>query len=186
MNRIFNTDSQRSDFLFQLSSLLGEGYSFSEAIQLYLEFTDGKRKKWVYSIYVEMQEGESFSEQLISGGFSKELISYLIFVERYGDFQNGLMQASIILRNRDELKKKIKKILHYPVFLLVGLIVIGTVMAEGVLPQFEQFFDAMGQDLPWISRWMLAFATWFQLPILITFVLIFLGIAFFFQAKAYF
>lgn len=183
MNGLFRNDSLRSDFLFQLSSLLEEGYSFSEAIQLYIEFTEGKKKKWVQSIYEELLEGESFSEQLLSGGFPKELISYLFFVERFGDFQHGLMQASIILKKRDELKRKIRKLLHYPSFLLLGLIVISSVMIEGVLPKFDYFFDSMDQELPWISRAMLTIASWFQLPILITFSVIVIILVAWFKRK---
>ncbi|WP_280768424.1 competence type IV pilus assembly protein ComGB [Salipaludibacillus daqingensis] len=166
MNGLFKNDSSRSEFLFQLSSLLNEGYSFSEAIQLYIEFSEGKKKIWVLSIYEELLEGEPFAEQLLSGGFPKELISYLLFVEKYGDFQHGLLQASIILNKRDELRKKVRKVLHYPSFLLLGLLIMSSVLIEGVLPQFEHFFTSMGQDLPWISRGMLTAATWFQWPII--------------------
>lgn len=186
MNGLFRNDSLRSDFLFQLSSLLEEGYSFSEAIQLYMEFIEGKKKKWVLSIYEELLEGECFSEQLLSGGFPKELISYLLFMERFGDFQQGLMQASIILKKRDDLKQKIRKLFHYPAFLFLGLLVISSVMVQGVLPQFEHFFDSMGQDLPLISQVMLTLASWFQLPLLFILLLLVIIMGVWFKRKPVF
>ncbi|PYZ94321.1 hypothetical protein CR194_01960 [Salipaludibacillus keqinensis] len=183
MGRLFRDDRSRSDFLFQLSSLLKEGYTFSEALQLYIEFTEGKKRNWLETIYEDLLEGELFSEQLISGGYPKELISYLSFVERFGDFQEGLLQASVILNKRNELKQKIRKIVQYPLFLFLGLLVIGSVMIEGVLPQFEHFFQSMDQELPMITKGMLAFTRWFQLPIFLSSIFLITVSIFWFKRK---
>ncbi|SER68082.1 competence type IV pilus assembly protein ComGB [Salipaludibacillus aurantiacus] len=177
MKRLFRHDGSRSDFLHQLASLLEEGYTLSEAVQMYMGFTEGHKKKWISEIFEELNAGNPFAEQLTGGDFPKELVSYLSFNEKYGDLKQSFRQASDILKKRYELKVKLRKIIHYPLFLLMGLIIMGSVMIEGVLPQFNQFFKAMGQDLPWITRMMLGFSQWLRLPVLLA---VFAGALFFF------
>ncbi|MGJ9381824.1 competence type IV pilus assembly protein ComGB [Salipaludibacillus sp. CF4.18] len=171
MKKAFRHDGERGDFLFQLSALLKEGYALSETIQLYTAFTAGSKKEWLEGLYGQLIVGESFSDQLLDASFSKELVSYLLFIERFGDFQKGLLQASVILKKRHDLKQKTKKILHYPCFLFMGFVMLGSLMIEGVLPRFQTFFETMDQELPLMTKVLLIFSEWVKIPLILVIAL---------------
>ncbi|UTR14453.1 type II secretion system F family protein [Salipaludibacillus sp. LMS25] len=164
MPHLFKTDRSRSDFLYQLSSLLNEGYTLSEAINMQIQFSNNKRKEWLEVVYSHLLHGESLTDQLLTKGFPKEILSYLTFMERYGDLRVGLQRASDILKKRSELKEKIRKVIHYPILLLSGLIIMGVIMVEGVLPQFALSFQSMNQELPVLTRMILVMSRWLNLP----------------------
>lgn len=183
MARIFRNDIERSEFLYQVSALLEEGYTLSETLTMYQGFTTGDKKNWIQTVYRDLAAGEMFSERLSSAGLSKELTGYLIFMEKYGDFHKGLRQTSEILKKRYELKGSVRKIIHYPLLLLAGLILMGAILVEGVLPQFELLFVSMDHSLPWVTSMVLSVSHWFRLPYLAAFVMSVLIIAGWFRRK---
>ncbi|SDY55128.1 competence protein ComGB [Evansella caseinilytica] len=160
---------ERCEWLQHLSSLLGEGFSLSEALLLFKEFHKGAKKAWCESIYQALSNGEDFSTQLLRAGYTKDVVSYLYFVEKYGELKPGLDNAALLLKKRYELKQNIRKLLQYPVFLILCLAVIITVLSEGVFPQFQYFFSSMNQELPWFTKWMISLLSVFRLPYLFLF-----------------
>ena len=155
LKRIFRDDRERTEFLFQLASLLEGGYPLSEAVPLYECFSQGAQKEWLKRVTAELQQGGAMADALAEAGFTKEIVSSLRFAEKYGDFQEGLFRAARILEKRAELKAQMKSVLHYPAFLLLGFVIVIGVLVQGVIPRFDVFFDSMGQDLPWITRFIL-------------------------------
>lgn len=163
--RLFKNDYERGKLLVELSSLLEDGYHIDEAIELYSTFLTGEKRIWLIQVYEEMEKGEMFADQLQEAGFSTETISFIRMMELYGTFQKALGQSGYLLLKRYELKKQLQTVLHYPLMLLVGVFLLGVVLLEGILPQFEQFFSSMQHELPYITRVMLFFTDWIRLPL---------------------
>jgi competence protein ComGB len=166
-----------------MSSLLNEGYTLSEAINMQIQFSDNKRKEWLKAVYSHLLLGDSLTDQLLKKGFPKEILSYLALMERYGDLREGLHRASDILKKRCEFKEKLRKVVHYPILLLSGLMVMGVIMVEGVLPQFALSFQSMNQELPVLTRVILAMSHWVRLPFFITCGVILLMVIMWFRRK---
>ncbi|MCR6096703.1 type II secretion system F family protein [Salipaludibacillus agaradhaerens] len=183
MSHLFKNDRTRSDFLYQLSSLLNEGYTLSEAINMQIQFSNSKRKKWLESVYFHLLHGDALTDQFVEVGFPKEILSYLTFMERYGDIRVGLYRASDILKKRYEFKEKLRKVVHYPFLLLIGFMIMGVVMVEGVLPQFALSFQSMNQELPFLTRIILVMSQWLGLPFFVACAMILLIVIMWFRRK---
>ncbi|SDN41413.1 type II secretion system F family protein [Alkalicoccus daliensis] len=171
--RLFKNDYERGKLLVELSSLLQDGYHIDEAIELYSTFLTGERRAWLLQAYEEMEQGEMFADQLKEAGFSNETISFIRMMELYGSFQKALDQSGYLLLKRHELKKQLQTVLHYPLILLAGVFLLGIVLLEGILPQFEQFFTSMQHELPGITKFMLFFTEWVRLPLFLAGIFIF-------------
>lgn len=171
---LFRNDLQRSEWLHQLDTFLSEGFSLLEALQVMELYEPEKRKNWLMRIHRALLNGEDFSSQLKYAGFSSNIVSYILFAEKYGDLQSALRTSSKILKKRYEVIQKSKRMLYYPLFLLSCLIVMSVVLAEGILPQFVGFFQSMDADLPLVTYLVIQFFSLFQLPILLAVLFILL------------
>lgn len=167
---LFKNDYERGKLLIELSSLLEDGYHINQAIELYSTFLTGERREWLRNTYYAMEQGETFADQLPEAGFSNETISFIRMMELFGSFQKSLDQSGYLLMKRHEIKKQLHSVLHYPLMLLTGVILMGIVLLEGILPQFEQFFASMQHDLPKFTRAMLFFTEWIRLPLFIVII----------------
>lgn len=165
MKKLFKNDYERGKLLVELSSLLNDGYHINESIELYSTFLTGDRREWLQRSYNAMEEGENFADQLDEAGYSKETVSFIRMMELFGSFQRALDQSGYMLIKRYEIKKQLQTVLHYPLMLLAGVFLMGIVLLEGILPQFEQFFASMQHELPAFTRGMLFFTEWVRLPL---------------------
>ncbi|MDQ0256288.1 competence protein ComGB [Evansella vedderi] len=174
MKKIFRSDQERSEWLLQLAALLKEGFPLSEALVLLKTYQRGNKGQWCEIIYQSLLNGDDLSAQLEFAGFSKDIISYLYFHEKYGDLKYGLETAAILMEKKYESMEKVRKILFYPFILFLCLIVMATIISRGVLPQIQTFFQSMNQDLPWVTRFVISLLSLFEAPILLGFTLLLL------------
>ncbi|MFA9559399.1 competence type IV pilus assembly protein ComGB [Evansella sp. AB-rgal1] len=172
MKKIFRNDLERSDWLLQLDGLLQEGFSLSEALTLLATYQTGKKKEWSIHVYESLLDGNDFSSQLLHAGYTREVVSSMFFSENYGNLQEGIKKGAGILKNKYDLVSKGKKLLQYPVFLIILLLVLVSILAEGVFPQFQAFFQSNNQHLPWITQLVISTVTFFQFPFLLYFLLV--------------
>jgi len=168
VKKLFKNDYERGKLLVDISVLLKEGYNISEAIELYAAFLMEDKREWLLHVYNEMEKGDTFADQLFEAGFTKEIINFIRMLETYGSFQKALSQSGYLLLKRHELKKQMQSVLHYPLALSVGVVILGMVLMEGILPQFQQFFEAMDHELPAVTKSMLFFIDWFRLPLFLS------------------
>lgn len=174
MKKIFKNDQERSDWLFQLANLLQEGFPLSEALLLLKTYQIGNQQQWCELIYQALMEGDDLSSQLELAGFSKDIISYLYFHETYGDLKEGLETSARLLEKKFEMLEKTRKLLNYPFLLFVCLIIMVTIISQGVLPQIQTFFQSMNQELPWITKVVISLLSLFEAPALLGITLILL------------
>ncbi|ADU29938.1 competence type IV pilus assembly protein ComGB [Evansella cellulosilytica] len=184
MKKAFKNDLERSEWLYQMYLLMTDGYSLAESIQLIMEYSTTYQKAWCESIYIALVEGEDFSSQLKSAAFSTEVVSYLYLSEKYGDLINALFTTSKLLKNKHDLKKKSQKLLTYPLFLFTLLLIMITILSEGIFPQLTFFFESSGQELPIITRLVMFLLSFLQLPFIIFFLLILCSVLIWFNKKS--
>ncbi|WP_440898557.1 competence type IV pilus assembly protein ComGB [Bacillus daqingensis] len=160
---------ERGRMLLGISELLREGYMLTDAIGLYGSFLSGRAKAWLEDAEEQLHQGELFSEQLSEAGFTGEIVSYLKMMELHGSFQNGMENSGRLLVKRAEMQKEVRNVLYYPIVLIAAVVVLGIVLMEGILPQFEQFFAAMGSELPVYTKVLLFLIEWVRIPFILVF-----------------
>lgn len=184
LQKLFRHDLERSEWLHQLETFLAEGYSLLEALKIIELYEPKRRKAWLNNIYNSLMNGELFSYQLTVAGYSRDMVSYILFAEKYGNLQLALKTCSDILRKRFELIQKSKAMLYYPIFLLTCLLIITVILGEGILPQYQLFFLTLNTELPFITKLVIHILSIFQLPIFFSFILFIFVFVFWFYKQS--
>lgn len=129
--------------LERLGLLLERGYMLPEALRLYSWHLPIKKQSQLTGILNELKEGVPLHETLSTLGFSRDIIGYILFAEKHGDLASTLLNTSLILRSRLTYRKKIEKLLRYPVFLCVIVSVMFFLIYHHILPSFLNLYESM-------------------------------------------
>ncbi|CAM3800083.1 competence type IV pilus assembly protein ComGB [Alkalicoccus chagannorensis] len=168
MTNPFKHDGERGRFLIELGGLLEQGYELREAVLLQQTFYHGPAAAWLDDAYAELEKGELLSDQLVEAGFSGETVSFLRMMELFGSFYSSIQQAGRLLEQKYRQQRELRQVLYYPMFLILGAVVLAAAFTEGILPRFQQFYDALGTELPAVTRWMIFIVEWVRLPFLLS------------------
>ncbi|WP_407372249.1 competence type IV pilus assembly protein ComGB [Carnobacterium sp.] len=124
-------------FLNKLSALMTEGFSLKEAL-LFLKMILPKEVQWIQSILEELENGERFDNSLKKHGFSERISSqiYLSFI--HGNLTEALTASGNYLEEKEKQRSQLKKLLQYPIFLLLFMIGILMAIRFMILPNYEQ------------------------------------------------
>ncbi|WP_157100931.1 competence type IV pilus assembly protein ComGB [Salisediminibacterium beveridgei] len=141
----------QAECLRQWFELLEEGYNLQEMLMIYRQFSGEEEAAWILDMEEGLNEGEWISGYLENAGFQSEVISIVLFAEKYGELSEGLKRATDLLDSQIKITSEFKKVFHYPLFLSIGFIVITSVLVQGIFPRFDEFFRSMGSELPRIS-----------------------------------
>ena len=80
-----------------------------------------------------------------------------------------MQRLAVYKEKADELKKKIKSAMMYPMITIVIAFVCITVLMTMVLPMFGKMFDDFGGTLPALTQNVIALSDWFVANILTVF-----------------
>lgn len=139
-------------FLNRLGMLLEEGYAISDAIS-FIQIQLKKDKYAALSESIEkLKNGEKFYKVLEEFPFHSTAVSFTFYGEQNGQLSKSLKTAAIILKEREKRKRKIQKLLVYPVFLLVVTGGMFSVISWQLLPQFMQLYNSFQAEPGFILR----------------------------------
>lgn len=133
------------DFLSRMSKLLEEGYTFAHCISMLLPYH--------VKFYTQVEER---TEQILKGGGGPERImalfgvetSYLVAIklaEYTGDLAGTLEQIAEQIHFQTETKKKMVKVLMYPVLLFVFLVGLFIAFRMYFLPNMSSMVSSRAQ-----------------------------------------
>lgn len=145
-------------FVQELAVLLDSGVPLLEAVQTLAQRHDHAAEP-LAPVIAALREGRSLSQALAGAGgvFDPVLCALVAASERDGQLVAVLRHHGAFLAWSEQLRDRLVAASVYPVLLLaVGLAVVGFLLVH-VLPRFAGVFDGMDVDLPWGSRWLLAF-----------------------------
>ncbi len=155
----------RAVFARQLATMVDAGLTLSKAVSVAANNARNDNLKDIYyTIYKDIEEGQSFSTALAKHPevFDRVFISIVKSGETTGNLDVVLSQTADRLENDNDFISKIKGAMYYPIFILFALIVIGGYMLIKVIPQLKNLFDKSGAELPWATRAMLASSDFMQ------------------------
>lgn len=109
------------------------------------------------SVNEEVRRGRLMSEACARYPevFERMYLAALRTGEKTGDLANALARYQDYLRRRVVLRKKLSQALAYPIFLLIALAIVLTVLFVFVMPRFLTIYTDLGSELPWPTRILL-------------------------------
>ena len=146
-------------FTRNLSVMIKAGLALSRGLSvLERQSKNQKFKRTITSVNLSVKKGSSFHEALSKFPkiFSQLLISMVKAGEESGKLAESLSIVGRQMERAQNLKKKIKGALIYPVIIVAVMLIIGVVMLMYVVPTLTKTFNELGMDLPTSTRAIIA------------------------------
>ncbi len=137
-------------FTRQLATIIDSGLPLLQGLDILGEQTEDVRfQKVVQDIAQNVEAGETFSEALkrYPRIFSDLYVSMVRAGEASGDLDGVLVQLAEYLEAMEELKRKVRSAMMYPIMALSLIILITVGLLIWVVPRFEEIFKNFG-DAP--------------------------------------
>jgi type IV pilus assembly protein PilC len=153
-----NYKKERQYLLDNVGSMLASGMSILPVLDaLRPDIKSPKLLKFIDQIYEDVDNGSTIWQAFEK---SKILSSHLISLIRVGEESGRLAEnLKIVLdqQQRDlEFRSKIKSSLSYPVFVLVVMTIVGSIVAIFVIPKLSSIYTGLNTELPWITKAFIA------------------------------
>ncbi|MBI1318536.1 MAG: type II secretion system F family protein [Candidatus Hydrogenedens sp.] len=179
-------------FTRQLSTIVSAGLPLMQGLDILAEQTDDPNfAKIIDAVGQEVESGETFSDALrkYSKAFPDLYISMVRSGEASGDLDGVLIQLADYLEASEELKRRIKSAMTYPVVAFSMIILIAAALIIWVVPQFANIFQALGGTLPAPTRILIAVSeflrSWYGAPLIVVAIIgIYFGIRAYGQTEA--
>jgi type IV pilus assembly protein PilC len=152
--------SDMASFCWQLNTMIDGGVTITDAIDTIVDDIDNRKLQEVLKDVCEkMKTGQSFYESLQDyPKVFNELFSAMIRAgESSGTLTTVLTRLADYYDRKDELNRKVKKALSYPIFVVGFVILVLVVMMVFIIPTFKQIFDDFGTALPAITQGLMTF-----------------------------
>lgn len=145
-------------FTKQLAVLLRSGVPLLQAIELLTEQFEGRFSRILISIKDGIKSGESLAGEMgkYPRVFSNVYVQLVKAGEASGKLDMILERLTSYLERAEEMRKKMKKAMSYPIMMLsfAGLVVVG--MLTVVVPKLSDMFTKMGKELPGPTQFLIA------------------------------
>lgn len=149
-------------FSRQLALLLESGINIVSALELLQEQTTNNHfKKVIADMIKELRSGSMLSAVLEKHDkvFPAIYSRSLAMAEQTGSLEAVLRQLADHMEKEHLIRKKIKSAMIYPVIVTLMAIGVIVLLIAFVIPSFTSIYQAMGSDLPFITRMLLNFTT---------------------------
>lgn len=173
-------------FTRQLSTIVNAGLPLLQGLDILSEQTEDRRFGSVMEqIAQDVEGGESFSESLRKHPriFSDLYVSMVRSGEISGNLDGILLQLADYMESMEELKRRIKSAMTYPVVAFSMIILIAAGLIMFVVPQFGEIYAGFGQALPLPTQMLILVSD--VLRSLYAFVVAAAGIAIVFAIRLY-
>jgi type IV pilus assembly protein PilC len=138
-------------FTRQLSTIVNAGLPLLQGLDILAEQTEDARfQKLIYQIGRDVEAGETFSEALkkYPRSFPILFVAMVRAGEASGNLDTVLLQLADYLEYMEDLKRRIRSAMMYPVVALGMILLIAAGLIIWVVPQFGEIFASFGAKLP--------------------------------------
>ncbi|MDE8033641.1 type II secretion system F family protein [Actinobacillus equuli subsp. equuli] len=143
-----------TQFIAQLALLINASIPFKQALMMQQEnCTNIKLYQWLLALNAAVTSGYSFSASLAKLGcyFSKQEIQLIRIGEQSGKLGTVLDNLAKTRSQSEKLTKKVRKIMFYPLIVLVISCVLTLGLLVFIVPQFADLYMDKAQNLPWLT-----------------------------------
>lgn len=151
-------------FTRQLASMIQTGLTLIEALTILKDqATKPKMKTLLLDLISNISGGSSFSQAL---SYHRELFSdvYIALIkaaETGGVMDKVLARLADNLERSQDLKKKVRSALFYPLIILVGVVLVIVIMNVFVIPQLSKLYEGLNVELPLTTKIVLGISSGF-------------------------
>tara|TARA_Y100000310_G_scaffold151598_2_gene151192 strand:- start:7068 stop:8132 length:1065 start_codon:yes stop_codon:yes gene_type:complete len=152
-------------FSKSLSVLVKASIPMNRAFSILAEQTKNpKFKKIILEIQQDIQKGQSIASSLkrYPKVFSGLYTSMIQIGETSGNLEEILKILAKQAKKDNDLRRKVKGAMVYPVVIICAMALIGVLMMIFVIPKLTSFFSDMNAELPITTRLIIGFAGSFR------------------------
>ncbi len=150
------------DFYHETALLISAGIPLLAALTIIIESANKNHyRHFLLAIKQQIAAGRLLSDALQSQGTIDQADLSLIYAGEQSGTLGVVLEKIFLYREKmRDFKRKIKKALYYPLFVLIvtGLVIMAMLMF--VLPQFADLYHSLNTDLPLFTRMIIAIANW--------------------------
>ena len=150
-------------FTRQLATMYSAGLTLERSISgLAVEEKHRRFKKVLLNVSENIRKGLSLSESMKKhpGVFNNLYIALTKAGEVSGNLNEIMIQLAIYLENLDDVRRKVRSAMTYPIFMVVFLFAMMAGMFIWIIPQFTDVYAQLGADLPAATQTMVAISEW--------------------------
>lgn len=158
-------------FTRQLSTIVSAGLPLLQGLDILAEQTDDPNFRAVVdAVATEVESGETFSDALrkFPKAFPDLYVSMVRSGEAGGDLDGVLLQLADYLEASEDLKRRIKSAMTYPIVAFSMIVLIASGLIVWVVPQFAEIFGQFGRKLPAPTQALINISaflrSWYAIP----------------------
>jgi type IV pilus assembly protein PilC len=151
-------------FTKNLSIMLKTGSTLNESLIVIKKLNKGKFHDVLDEITSKVEKGIPFSEALSAHPkiFSQIYINIVKIGEESGTLDKNLKYLTTQLEKSHKLKKQMIGAMIYPMIILGGTFILGTVLSIFVLPKLTRMFKNFKVELPLTTRILISFSDFME------------------------
>ncbi len=149
----------------QLATMMKAGVPLVQSFDIVADGLENKGlQELVMSIRNDISSGTSFAGALRKHPkyFDNLYCNLVDSGEKAGALEAMLDRIATYLEKTENLKKKVKKAMTYPIAVIVVAIIVTAILLVKVVPQFESLFQGFGADLPVFTQMVVELSEWLQ------------------------
>ena len=138
-------------FTRSLATMVNSGLPLLQGIDIMIEQTESNNFKAVLTrVGQDIEAGLTFSDALRKHprAFNELYSSMVRAGEASGNLDGILVQLAEYLEAAEKLKREVRSAMTYPVIALVIVVLIAGGLLIFIVPQFQEIFTGLGQELP--------------------------------------
>jgi type IV pilus assembly protein PilC len=146
-------------FCWQLTTMVEGGVTTASALDIIAKDIDNKQfGRIITEISERLKRGESFSNSVAEypKTFSNLFCAMIMVSETGGSLPTVLQRLAKYYDERDKLARKVKSALAYPVFCLVVIIAVLSIIMVKVVPMFKVMFEQIEGGMPAMTESLIA------------------------------
>ncbi|MDQ0156401.1 competence type IV pilus assembly protein ComGB [Robertmurraya andreesenii] len=171
---------EQADFLKRTGDLLARGYPLAEAIHSVTYQMSETRKEEIRQSLDDLKEGYPLHKILFDLGFNQTLVGFVYFAEQHGSLADAFRDGSEMMLKREGDADKLKKIMIYPLLLMVMTLFLFVFVEKILLPQYTSLFQSMNLSPNVFMKIVYVTGEIFPLFLLLFMLLLYVGLSYYF------
>lgn len=146
-------------FCRQFYSILNAGVTVVDGLKMMEDSTENKTlRKSIYNVQVNVEKGETLANAMALEGkvFPDLLINMVAAGEATGNLSIAFERICTQFEKDQKLRSMLIGAMIYPVVVLIVAVIVVIVLMVVVIPQFQEVFKQMGEQLPLPTRIVIA------------------------------
>lgn len=149
-------------FTKNFSVMLGAGLTVVESLAVSEDQTSGRLQRTLRDVRLYVEQGNTLADgfKRHRRQFSPVFIDVIRNGELSGNLARNMQQLANQLADDLDLRRKVRGAMIYPMIIVGGLVVLGSILSLFVLPRFTRLFSSLDIPLPAMTQFTLAVAGW--------------------------